>query len=160
MPFKPKRPCSQPGCPELTETRFCPEHARAEDTRYRTYQRDPKINRRYDHRWRKIRAAYVEAHPLCEDCLARGRYTPVAEVHHVIPLDHGGTHDESNLRSLCKPCHSRQSALDGDRWRQGLRVYLYESSSSISMTCSGPNSMKSPASAPSKKTGILSSSPT
>ena len=116
MPFKPKRPCSQPGCPE---------HARAEDTRYRTYQRDPKINRRYDHRWRKIRAAYVEAHPLCEDCLARGRYTPVAEVHHVIPLDHGGTHDESNLRSLCKPCHSRQSALDGDRWRQAPRVYSY-----------------------------------
>ena len=58
MPFKPKRPCSQPGCPELTETRFCPEHARAEDTRYRTYQRDPKINRRYDHRWRQAPRVY------------------------------------------------------------------------------------------------------
>ncbi|RKX02326.1 HNH endonuclease [Corynebacterium diphtheriae] len=125
MPSKPKRPCSHPGCPELTEKRFCPEHACAEDTRYRKYQRDPKINRRYDHRWRKIRAAYVEAHPLCEDCLARARYTPVDEVHHVIPLEHGGTHDESNLRSLCKPCHSRQSALDGDRWRQAPRVYSY-----------------------------------
>ena len=59
VPRKPKRPCSHPGCPELTEKRFCSEHARAEDTRYRNYQRDPKINRRYDHRWRKIRAAYV-----------------------------------------------------------------------------------------------------
>ena len=48
MPFKPKRPCSQPGCPELTGTRFCPAHAKEEDARYRNYQRDPKINRRYD----------------------------------------------------------------------------------------------------------------
>ncbi|WP_396334970.1 hypothetical protein [Dermabacter sp.] len=31
----------------LTDARFCPEHARAEDTRYRKYQRDLKINRRY-----------------------------------------------------------------------------------------------------------------
>ncbi|QCX47519.1 HNH endonuclease, partial [Arcanobacterium haemolyticum] len=32
------------------------------------------------------------AHPLCEDCLEAGRYTPVQEVHHVLPLEHGGTH--------------------------------------------------------------------
>ena len=37
----------------------------------------------------------------------------------------GGTHDQANLRSLCKPRHSRQSALDGDRWRQTPRVYTY-----------------------------------
>ncbi|MCR1954151.1 HNH endonuclease, partial [Clostridioides mangenotii] len=24
MPKKPKRPCSYPGCPELTDGRFCP----------------------------------------------------------------------------------------------------------------------------------------
>lgn len=64
VPFKPKRPCSHTGCLELTEKRFCPEHARAEDTRYRKYQ-----------------------------------------------------------RNLCKPCHSRQSALDGDQWKQQPRVF-------------------------------------
>jgi len=42
-----------------------------------------------------------------------------------LPLGHGGTHDASNLWALCKPCHSRQSALDGDRWRNGPRVYTY-----------------------------------
>ena len=66
----------------------------------------------------RIRAAYVAKHPLCEQCEAEGRLTPVAEVHHIRPLAHGGTHDENNLMSLCKPCHSRQTALDGDRWRK------------------------------------------
>lgn len=75
MPSKPARPCSQPGCPELTPARFCEQHAKAEDERYRRFQRDPKMNRRYGARWRKIRAAYITAHPLCEDCLAAGRYT-------------------------------------------------------------------------------------
>lgn len=125
MPVKPARPCSRPGCPNLTHARFCEAHAKAEDERYRKWQRDPKINRRYGARWRKIRTAYITAHPLCEDCLAAGRYTPAQEVHHVIPLEHGGTHDQANLRSLCKPCHSRQSALDGDRWRQTPRIYTY-----------------------------------
>lgn len=125
VPFKPKTPCRHPGCPELTHERFCPQHAKAEDERYRRFQRDPKINRRYDKTWSKIRTRYLDAHPLCEDCLEAGRTTPVAEVHHVVPLGHGGSHDTSNLRALCKPCHSRQSALDGDRWRRGPRVYTY-----------------------------------
>lgn len=125
MPSKPARPCSAPGCPELTHERFCPHHAKAENTRYRKYQRDPKINKRYGARWRRIRATYIAQHPLCEDCLAQGKTTPVQEVHHILPLEHGGSHDFSNLRSLCKPCHSRQSALDGDRWRQAPQVYTY-----------------------------------
>lgn len=70
MPVKPARPCSQPGCPNLTHARFCEAQAKAEDERYRKWQRDPKINRRYGARWRKIRTAYITAHPLCEDCLA------------------------------------------------------------------------------------------
>lgn len=126
MPRKPARPCSHPGCPELTHGRFCPAHAKVEDERYRRWQRDPKINKRYNHRWRKIRNAYINQHPICEDCLEAGRYTPAQEVHHVVPLEHGGSHDFENLRALCKPCHSRQSALDGDRWRQQPRVYSYD----------------------------------
>ncbi|MCU9987091.1 HNH endonuclease [Mobiluncus curtisii] len=125
MPSKPKLPCSAPDCPELTYERFCQLHAKKVDKNYRKYQRDPKINRRYGALWRKIRAAYIAQHPLCEDCLAQGKTTPVQEVHHILPLEHGGNHDFANLRSLCKPCHSRQSALDGDRWRQDPQVYSY-----------------------------------
>ncbi|MDO4718002.1 MAG: HNH endonuclease signature motif containing protein [Propionibacteriaceae bacterium] len=47
------------------------------------------------------------------------------EAHHVIPLEHRGTQDMDNLRSLCKPCHSRRSVLAGDRWRQEPSVYTY-----------------------------------
>ncbi|WP_272878577.1 HNH endonuclease [Rothia nasimurium] len=124
VPRKPATPCSHPGCPELSNDRFCPSHAQQDAQSYRRYQRDPKINRRYDHRWRKIRDRYIAAHPLCEQCQMDGRITPAQEVHHVLPLEHGGNHDESNLQALCKPCHSRQTARDGDRWRQG-KLYTY-----------------------------------
>ncbi|MGO5312976.1 HNH endonuclease [Bilifractor sp. LCP21S3_A7] len=33
--------------------------------------------------------------------MKRGRYMPVEEVHHIIPISEGGTNDESNLESLC-----------------------------------------------------------
>ncbi|MBM7795195.1 HNH endonuclease [Pseudoglutamicibacter cumminsii] len=123
VPRKPKRPCSQPGCPELTDHRFCPAHARAEDERYRTYQLDPAINKRYDHRRRKIRNAYIQAHPLCEQCQTQGRVTPAQEVDHIVPLEDGGTHDEANLQALCKPCHSSKTARGNDRWRYRRHVY-------------------------------------
>ena len=77
MPSKPARPCSQPSCPNLTHERLCPERTRAEDARYRRWQRDSKVNRRHGTRWRKMRAAYITARPLCEDCLAADRCTPV-----------------------------------------------------------------------------------
>ena len=41
MPRKPKRPCSYPGCPKLTDGRFCEEHQKLENQRYEKYDRDP-----------------------------------------------------------------------------------------------------------------------
>lgn len=117
MPRKPAHPCSRQGCPELTHGRFCKRHAREENARYEKYDRDPAIAARYGSVWRKVRARYVTSHPLCEQCHKKGRLTPTQEVHHILPLSRGGTHDFSNLMALCKPCHSRISALDGDRWR-------------------------------------------
>lgn len=81
MPRKRATPCSHSACPRLTHERYCEQHFKAEDTRYRRYQRDPKTNARYGSRWRKIRAAYVAEHPLREACLDAGCYTPAAEVH-------------------------------------------------------------------------------
>ena len=37
MPRKPKRPCSYPGCPRLTDGRYCEEHAKLEAKRYEKY---------------------------------------------------------------------------------------------------------------------------
>jgi 5-methylcytosine-specific restriction protein A len=46
MPYKPRRPCAHPGCPALTDKRFCPAHAQADARDYST-RRDPETNRRY-----------------------------------------------------------------------------------------------------------------
>lgn len=117
VPRKPKRPCSYSGCPNLTDGRFCEEHQKQENKHYEKYQRPPEIQKRYGYAWRKIRSRFVKDHPLCVKCLEQGKITPVEEVHHIIPLSKGGTHDESNLMALCKSCHSRITAEEGDRWR-------------------------------------------
>ena len=118
MPYRPKRPCSFPGCPNLTDGRFCEAHRKIEAQRYNRYERDPEINRRYDARWRRVRDAYIRAHPLCERCLEEGRMTPARHVHHVLPLSQGGTHDWDNLRALCLACHSKTEMEQGGLLRK------------------------------------------
>jgi len=116
MPTKPKRPCSYPGCPNLTDGRFCETHAKAEAKRYETYDRDPSAKKRYNSTWRRIRDNYIKAHPLCEQCLKENKYIPAQEVHHILPLAEGGTHAQTNLVALCKSCHAKIHAERGDRW--------------------------------------------
>lgn len=58
MPKKPKRPCSYPGCPKLTDGRFCEEHEKLENKRYEKYDRDPAVRRRYGRAWKRIRDSY------------------------------------------------------------------------------------------------------
>lgn len=69
LPFKPKRPCSHPGCPKLTDGRFCDEHAKQEARRYERYDRDPAARKRYNRTWKRIRDRYISVHPLCERCV-------------------------------------------------------------------------------------------
>ena len=116
MPMKPKRPCFYPGCPNLTDRRYCEQHERQESKRYEKYDRDQAAHRRYGRAWKRIRDRYIAAHPLCEQCQKEGRITPAQEVHHIIPLSRGGTHSVDNLMALCKSCHSRITAEMGDRW--------------------------------------------
>ena len=113
MPTKPKHPCSYPGCPNLTDRRYCPEHEPLMSKRYEKYDRDPDKGRRYGRAWQRIRKRYVELHPFCEECIKAGVLTPVQEVHHIVPLTAGGTNDQHNLIALCKSCHSRIHAEHG-----------------------------------------------
>ncbi len=106
MPYRAKKPCAHPGCRELTSSRFCPAHAKQDAREYERYRRDPATRKRYGQAWRLIRDRYISAHPLCERCLQAGRTTPAEHVHHKTELSAGGSHDESNLMSLCKSCHS------------------------------------------------------
>lgn len=118
MPYKPKTPCSWSGCPKLTEGRFCKEHQKLYDKQYETYDQDRNAKQKYGRAWKRIRDRYIHTHPLCEECLKEHRYTKATEVHHRLPLSHGGTHEERNLEALCHECHSRITAEMGDRWHK------------------------------------------
>ena len=82
---------------------------------YKRYERAPDSNKKYGRAWREIRSRYISAHPLCELCLKEGRLTPVEEVHHIVPVSHGGSNDFGNLMSLCQSCHTKIHHDLGDR---------------------------------------------
>ena len=108
MPSKPKTPCKHPGCAALVPagTKYCDMHRtlHPEETR-------SAASRGYDAAWRRARRRYLDTHPLCAECMQRGRYTKATVVDHVIP-HRGDTRlfwDRSNWRALCKRCHDRKT---------------------------------------------------
>jgi len=73
--------------------------------------------------WRKARNAYIQDHPLCEECLKRNKTVPGKEVDHIIPINpsnaydtkggyYGEPLDQDNFQTLCTPCHARKSGKE------------------------------------------------
>ena len=58
-----------------------------------------------------MRDTYLREHPICEECLAKGKVTPAEDVHHKRSPFRGGEVnynlllDYHNLESVCKDCH-------------------------------------------------------
>lgn len=106
MPVKPKKPCSHPMCPRLTEGKYCDEHKETHSA-----DRESASQRGYGRRWQKARARYLKRHPLCVKCLEAGRFTEASVVDHIEA--HRGNDvlfwDEGNWQSLCKPCHDSKT---------------------------------------------------
>lgn len=115
MPRKPKQPCAYPGCPNLSDGRYCEQHRKLVEKNYEQYSRDSDVHKKYGRAWKRIRDSYVKTHPFCERCFEQGILVPVEEVHHKVPISQGGTHDRSNLMSLCKSCHNKIHHEIGDR---------------------------------------------
>ena len=68
--------------------------------------------RGYDSEWERIRKAYLDAHPICEDWA--GCILPATDVDHLDGRGPKGNNDWANLRALCHPHHSRKTvAQDG-----------------------------------------------
>lgn len=90
-----------------------PEKARSHRGRQprRDDDRPNSAERGYDHRWRKVRLAFLRDHPLCCACEAMGMIVVATEVDHKIP--HRGDEQlfwsDTNLQSLCKRCHSAKT---------------------------------------------------
>jgi len=118
MPIKPKRPCSYPGCPELTDGQYCDYHRREEYKKYNRFQRDEFSKRFYNSReWKLLRRQKLAKDPLCEQCKREGRLTPATVVDHIVPMKEGGAClDIKNLQSLCKRCHDSKTAREDGRW--------------------------------------------
>jgi 5-methylcytosine-specific restriction enzyme A len=114
MPVIPLSPCAAPRCPGRAPfgKRFCAAHETA--TRKASSverSRDP-LTRYNDAPWRRLRQAWLNAHPLCVACEAEGRVTVAQVVDHLVAVvdDPSRRLDWSNLRSLCKSCHDRHTA--------------------------------------------------
>jgi len=97
------KPCAHLGCPRLVASGRCDVH-KAERT---TPKRTGYSQRIYDHRWRRLRAAFLREHPLCVECGALANV-----VDHVTP--HRGDERlmwaEDNLQPMCDRCHRVKTA--------------------------------------------------
>lgn len=69
--------------------------------------------RGYGSKWDAIRARILKRdNHLCQNCLRNGRAVEARTVDHIIPKAHGGTDADSNLQSLCWPCHKAKTARE------------------------------------------------
>jgi 5-methylcytosine-specific restriction protein A len=61
--------------------------------------------------WRKLRDLYMHEHPICEECLKKGKITAAEDVHHKRSpfrkgeINYGLLMDYDNLMAVCKECH-------------------------------------------------------
>lgn len=99
-------------------------------------QRGSSTARGYDSRWRKARVYYLQKHPLCRPCQAKGQLTVATIVDHIIP--HKGDRQlfwdsANNWQPICKPCHDLKT------WKEARQAM---STSTRTVVCGPPGSGK------------------
>lgn len=112
MAYAPKRPCPHPGCRALVDKGYCEQHKREQHRAYHASSKTHQENNQFyaSARWRKVRQLHLDAEPLCRHCKQAGRLTAATHVDHITPRSAGGADfEDSNLQSLCKPCHEAKS---------------------------------------------------
>jgi len=73
--------------------------------------RKTATQRGYGHAWHVARNDYLRRHPLCAQCLKRGKHVGAVAVDHI--KAHKGNKalfwNEANWQSLCTSCHNSKS---------------------------------------------------
>jgi hypothetical protein len=67
------------------------------------------MSERYPSDWdTRRRDVYKRDNYTCQNCGRNGGPKSNAELHahHIVPISNGGTHQKSNLKTLCEDCHS------------------------------------------------------
>lgn len=110
MPKRPPRPCKHPGCPNLSFTGYCEEHAPAVPVSSSNHKRPSAARRGYDRTWQRVRARVLIAHGI-----PRSQWKLYA-VDHRPPYDPSvePDHNKYTLVPMLHADHSRKTAeLDG-----------------------------------------------
>jgi 5-methylcytosine-specific restriction protein A len=109
MPNAPRHPCNRPGCPTLTDKRFCDTHSR-ECRRREVRTKGNTTERGYGSDWQKLRNVHIKIFPLCKDPYAvhLGRPVIASHVDHIQSISEAPHRrlDPTNLQSLCANCHN------------------------------------------------------
>jgi 5-methylcytosine-specific restriction enzyme A len=119
MPRKPKKPCSYPRCPELTESRYCDAHTKNYDREYER-QRGTSTQRGYGANHRRLRKMVLAQEPLCRYCTERGDVEPATELDHIDGNQWNLKWE--NLQGLCKSCHSRKTVKEQGALGRGRQI--------------------------------------
>ena len=72
------------------------------------------------HRWHKLAKAFIERHPLCEECRRKGIVKAAECVDHIDPWPIGKDYffDTRNLQALCNHCNNEKGNRDKRRIRE------------------------------------------
>lgn len=83
--------------------------------------------------WQECRRLVWERqHGLCADCMERGEFTPIDEVHHLIELTESNVGnpsvslDPDKCVGLCRNCHNRRHEKGYKKLDQPTRVWFDE----------------------------------
>ncbi|EPK7314457.1 HNH endonuclease [Citrobacter freundii] len=113
MPALIPRACRKRGCPGTTTDRsgYCEQHRNEGWQQHQ--QGKSRHERGYGTKWdiKRTRILTRDNH-LCQNCLRTGRAVAATTVDHIKAKAHGGTDDDSNLESLCWPCHRSKTGRE------------------------------------------------
>jgi len=101
--------CAHPGCYAVVPAgSFCEKHQKRDVDRRNSYQRG------YTKKWARARLWYLAQHPLCVECLKRGKLVSATQVDHIQPHQGDMTlfWDSDNWQALCHSCHSRKTLAE------------------------------------------------
>ena len=114
--------CLHPSCKEVVRDgkNRCDKHRKTTNSSHSTIKHKvltPKRDRRngkfYDSaRWRRVSIKQRTKFPMCSSCEDKGITMEAHHADHIVEIEDGGSpYSLSNLKSLCRSCHTTKTNL-------------------------------------------------